>query len=114
MDEAGRQHTVTLSTEELDALIELRAAKLVEQKQKATAERPEQQATSASGGRAEAPQATVAFHRALFRTPEAAAAHRDRGSSSDEIPRRDDRKGKAPRSDASPERINRQFSEAIL
>ncbi|KAG6505299.1 hypothetical protein ZIOFF_037654 [Zingiber officinale] len=96
MDEAGRQHTVTLSSEELDALIELRAAKLVEQKQKAPAERAEQQATSASGGRAEAPQATVAFPRALFRTPEAAATNRDRGSSSDERPRRDDRKEKAP------------------
>ena len=115
MDEDGRQHTVTLSTEELDALIELRAAKLVEQKQKAPAERPEQQATSASGGRAEVPPATVPFHRALFRTPpEAATANRDRGSSSDEVPMRDNRKGKAPRADASPKRVNRQFLEAIL
>ncbi|KAG6472847.1 hypothetical protein ZIOFF_070325 [Zingiber officinale] len=86
----------------------------MEQRQKSQAERAEQQATSASGGRAEAPQAIVAFHRALFRTPEVAATNRDRGSSSDERPRRDDRKGKAPRADASPERINRQFSEAIL
>ena len=39
MDEAGRPHTVMLSQEELDALIEARAAKLVEQqKQKAQAE----------------------------------------------------------------------------
>ncbi|KAG6485736.1 hypothetical protein ZIOFF_054301 [Zingiber officinale] len=114
MDEAGRQHTVALSTEELDALVEMRAAKLVEQKQKEAAERQEQQATSASSGRAEAPQATVAFHRALFRTPETVPARKDRGSSSDKMPRRDARKGKAPRADSSPERINRQFLEVIL
>ncbi|XP_042410156.1 uncharacterized protein LOC121999560 [Zingiber officinale] len=33
---------------------------------------------------------------------------------SDEAPVRDARKGKAPRTESSPERINRQFSEAIL
>ena len=111
MDEAGRQHSVMLSPEELDALIETRAAKLMDQRQKSQAERIEHQATSASGGRAEAPHATVPFHRALFRTPpEAAAVNRERGSSSDEVPIRDNRKGKVPPSG----RFSRADQPAIL
>ncbi|XP_042450383.1 uncharacterized protein LOC122035045 [Zingiber officinale] len=138
MEEAGRQLMVMLSPEELDMLIQARASKMVEQQQKAQAERIAQQATSASGGRAapedrpehlsiwgqnkgptgtqvEAPFAPIPFHRTLFETPsEGAQANLDRGSSSDEAPIYDIRKGKAPRMESSPERINRQFSEAIL
>ncbi|XP_042396695.1 neurofilament heavy polypeptide-like [Zingiber officinale] len=85
---------------------------MVEQQQKAQAERIAQQATSASGGRAapedrpeqlsiwgqnkgptgtqvEAPPAPIPFHRALFQTPsEVAQANLDRGSSSDEATER--------------------------
>ena len=62
-----------------------------------------------------APPVPIPFHRALFQTPsEVAQANQDKGSSSDEAPVRDVRKGKAPRSDASPERTNRQFSDVIL
>ncbi|XP_042400764.1 uncharacterized protein LOC121990755 [Zingiber officinale] len=63
-----------------------------------------------------APNAPIPFHRALFRTPleEGGRARRDRGSSSDEAPERDARKGKAPRDGDSPERINDQFSRGIM
>ncbi|XP_042466307.1 uncharacterized protein LOC122048857 [Zingiber officinale] len=108
---------------------------MVEQQQKAQAERIAQQAALVSGGRAvmedrpkqystwahnkgqtgtprDAPPAPIPFHWALFQTPsELALANQ---GSSDEAPVRDARKGKAPRAEPSPERVNRQFSEAIL
>ncbi|XP_042423390.1 uncharacterized protein LOC122011007 [Zingiber officinale] len=63
-----------------------------------------------------APNVSIPFHQALFRMPseEGGRAHRDRGSSLDEAPERDARKGKAPRDGDSPERINDQFSRGIM
>ncbi|XP_042410035.1 uncharacterized protein LOC121999415 [Zingiber officinale] len=65
-----------------------------------------------TGTLGEAPTAPIPFHRALFQTP-SELAQANQGSS-DEAPVREARKGKASRTESSPERINRQFSEAIL
>ncbi|XP_042388007.1 uncharacterized protein LOC121980107 [Zingiber officinale] len=58
------------------------------------------------------PPTPIPFHRTLFQTPsELALANQ---GSSDEAPARDVRRGKEPQTESSLERINRQFSEAIL
>ncbi|XP_042467478.1 uncharacterized protein LOC122050653 [Zingiber officinale] len=139
MEDTGRSTTITLTTEELERLIQAGVARAMEQQQRMLADRPTQEpAISGSGhpvdpGRGvepithpdvgkrsdtigPAPNAPIPFHRALFRTPseEGGRARRDRGSSSDEALERDARKGKAPRDGDSPERINDQFSRGIM